>query len=125
MSVLFLLVILPLAALTLIVFGAIWLTNALATQMVGNKHRLLEEIITSGEIPRQWHSAALRRLWPRPGSATQGEACLYQRSLPKLDELLAYVQTTSLVADEETRDVLVERLTEVRAQWAGRISEER
>lgn len=120
MSVLFLLVVLPLVALTLIVLGAIWLTNALAAQVVGQKHRILEAIMDDGEIPQQWNNDLISRFLRRIGSKQQRQARLHKRALHKLDELLHYVHTTSLVADEETRDVLVERLMEVRADWASR-----
>lgn len=120
MSVLFPLLILPLAALTLIFLGAIWLVNALSGQVVGNKHRILEAIVNQGEIPEQWRNDWVSRLLNSFGGEEQRQARLRKRVLRKLDELLRYVHTTSLLADEETRDVLVERLTEVRAEWLRR-----
>jgi hypothetical protein len=36
-----------------------------------------------------------------------------------LDKLIRYVRTTSLVADMETRKMLVDRLLEVRADWVA------
>lgn len=119
MSVLFPLLILPLAALTLIFLGAIWLTNALSGQVVGNKHRILEEVVNRGEIPVQWSNDWVSRLLNKFGGEQQRQARVRKRVLRKLDELLRYVHTTSLLADEETREVLVERLTEVRAEWLG------
>lgn len=119
MSVLFPLLILPLAALTLIFLGAIWLTNALSGQVVGNKHRILEEVVNRGEIPAQWSNDWVSRLLNKFGGEQQRQARVRKRALRKLDELLRYVHTTSLLADEETREVLVERLTEVRAEWLG------
>ncbi len=120
MSVLFPLVVLPLAALALIFLGAIWLTNTLADQVVGNKHHILETIVNDGEIPPAWNNDLISRLLNRFGSAQQRQARLQKRTLRKLDELLHYVHITSLVADEETREVLVERLTTVRADWVNR-----
>lgn len=120
MSVLFLLVVLPLAALALIFLGAIWLANTLAARVVGNKHHILDAIVNEGEIPPAWNNDLISRLLNRFGSAQQRQTRLQERTLRKLDELLQYVHTTSLVADEETREVLVERLTAVRADWVNR-----
>ncbi len=115
MSVLFSLLVLPLAALTLIFMGAIWLSNTLSNQMIGNKHRLLEEIVNAGEIPQSWNMDFTSRLFNWTGGVEQRQERLRKRSVRKLEELLQYVRTTSLVSDEETREVLVELLTEVRA----------
>jgi hypothetical protein len=120
MSVLFPLVILPLAAFTLIFLGAIWLANTLSAQIVGNKHRILEEIVNSGQIPRQWNNDWISRLLSSRGGSPRQQVRVHRRALRKLDALLHYVRTTSLLADEETREVLVERLTEVRAEWVSR-----
>ncbi|MBX3014003.1 MAG: hypothetical protein KF832_20960 [Caldilineaceae bacterium] len=120
MSVLFFLVVLPLVALILLLLGAVWLTNVLANRLVGNTHRLLEEIVNHGEIPQQWRAGWRNRRW---GGQAPQPARVYQRALRKLDELLHYARTTALIADEESRAVLVERLTEVRAEWQRRMLE--
>lgn len=115
MSILIPLVILPLIAVVTIALGAIWLVNLLAGQVIGKKHHLLEEIVRTGEIPSNWTSSPLVRFYRGP-SVQERQV---QYSLYRLDKLIHYVRITSLVADNETRKVLLERLVEVRADWVA------
>ena len=108
MSTLLLLVLPPLTALVIIIMGAIWLTNVLADRFVGRKHRLLEEIIATGKMPETWLKAQ---------SNQQHNRKARQKLRRKLDNLIHYAQTTPLVADEETRQQVLEKLNAVRADW--------
>jgi hypothetical protein len=113
MYVLFLLLVLPLLAVVAIILGAIWMSNTIASQVIGKKHHLLEEIVNTGEVPQSWTSS--RMPWFLQDAKAQERR--HKRLLRKLDDLIQYVRTTSLVADEESRDVLLARLFEVRADW--------
>jgi hypothetical protein len=92
------LTVVPLAALTLIMLAAVWFTRQVAERMVGRKHRLLESIVKTGEIPAAWRKAGY---------------------LAKLDDLTRYAETSPFIADEDTRDALLDRLAEVREAWAA------
>jgi hypothetical protein len=115
MSILIPLLVLPVLALVAITLGAIWLTNMLAGQVIGKKHHLLEQIIDTGEVPHDWTVGPLIRFY-RGKSAQERQ---HHYSLHMLDKLIRYVRTTSLVADMETRKMLVDRLLEVRADWVA------
>lgn len=81
-------------------------------RVVGRKHRLIEEIITTGKIPTAWSNPP-GFLQKKPGfSAKQAGA------IRRLDDLILYVQDSPLVGDEETREVLLSRLLAVRAVWS-------
>ena len=132
MSALLILLLPPLVGLLVILLIAIWGTTTLVENLVGKKHRLLEEIITHGEIPEGWSTdftQAQRRLQDDSNDANDSRearrlqkrrAKRHQKLLRQLDKLTRYAQTTPLVADEETRQVLLVRLGEVRADWAAR-----
>jgi hypothetical protein len=113
MYVLFLLLVLPLLAVVAIILGAIWMSNILASQVIGKKHHLLEEIVNTGEVPQSWISSPMP--WFLQDAKAQKRQ--HKRFLRKLDDLIQYVRTTSLMADEESREVLIARLFEVRADW--------
>lgn len=116
MDILFLLLILPLIGLTVVCLVAIWLLNSLANQVVGKKHHLLEEIINSGEMPSHWSDQFMDWLF----SASASQKRRRKRSLRTLDELIHYTRTTPLVSDEESREVLVDRLVEIQSDWVSR-----
>jgi hypothetical protein len=115
------LTVIPLVVLTLIILFAIWLANRLAYRMVGRKHHLLETIINTGEVPDEWRAAL-----PRRGRSWQSqELAAWQARhketyLARLDELIRYAETSPLVEDEDARDVLLDRLDEIEADWAER-----
>src|SRR5215217_6799013 len=108
MYVLFLLVVLPLLTVVAIILGAIWMSNILASQVIGKKHHLLEEIFNTGEVPQSWTGSTTP--WFSQNAAAQKRQ--HKRFLRKLDDLIHYVRTTALVADEESREVLLARLVE-------------
>jgi len=92
------------------------MVNFLAGQLIGKKHHQLEEIISTGEIPHDWtHRPLLRLSLGKSAQERQHKYALY-----RLDKLISYVRTTSLVADIETRKVLIDSLLEVRADWVAR-----
>jgi hypothetical protein len=113
--------VIPLVILTLIILFAIWLANRLAYRMVGSKHRLLDSILSTGEVPEAWRGRMLWRRRPQQGEQLAAyQARNKEIYLARLDDLIAYAETTPLVDDEDTRDVLLDRLDEIRAAWAER-----
>jgi hypothetical protein len=121
-----LLVILTLILL-LIMIGAIWGINVAMARMVGDKHRALEEISTTGQVPVAWrrHYAAKRGRW-RQSPADRAEfTALQARAVAdyvrRLDKLIQYVETTNLVEGEGTRELLLEKLAAARASWLEKI----
>ncbi len=102
------------AMLGLIMWGAIWATNLAAARMVGDKHRLLQIIAETGEAPVPWrqpYEAKIARLRGRPEQAARLAAVERQAQehcLRELDKLVRYVETTTLVEDEDVRRTLAQ-----------------
>ena len=126
-----------LAAMVLVMLAAIWGMNRATQLMVGSKHHLLEEIFDTGDVPPAWTrrtAASLRRaaasagkVSTRPRSAAQVAHIQEQAKasyLHRLDRLIRYAKETRIVRDEETRRVLLDRLSVVRREWAERKAED-
>jgi len=101
---LFLVIIFYIAGMVGIIFIASWYTRFMVDYMVGNKHAIMEFITQTGKVPEAW---------------------LNRDYIKKLDKLILYIKTTTLINDESTRTDLVLRLSEVRNHWLeGRIRDE-
>jgi hypothetical protein len=95
-------------AFGLLLYGAVWATNAMIGKFVVEKHRALEEIVNTGRVPRAWSESHERRgSEPDPRSKA--------RYLKKIDSLSRYVESSRLVQGEETRDLLLDRLSDLRS----------
>ncbi|MDQ1301580.1 MAG: hypothetical protein QG637_1502 [Chloroflexota bacterium] len=109
--------------LLLIMIGAIWGINVAMARMVGDKHRALEEILATGQAPAAWsrrYAARLARL--RGASADSAELKSMQARavadyVGRLDKLIRYAETTSLIVGDGTREMLLEKLAAARASW--------
>jgi hypothetical protein len=109
--------------LLLIMIGAIWGINVAMARMVGDKHHALEAITSTGQVPVPWrqrYDKKLARLRTDPNAGAQVRA-LEQRAaaeyLRRLDQLVTYVETTKLVDEEETRELMLKKLAAARSQW--------
>lgn len=114
--------------LLLVMIGAIWGINVAMARMVGDKHRDLEEITATGQVPASWgrrYEKRLARLRQDPVSSV-ALAALQARALAdylrRLDKLTQYAKTTSLVSDEETRQTLLDKLAAARSNWCAAAS---
>lgn len=85
------------AVLTLSVKAGVFLMGRRAGAQIARRHREAEHIIESGEPPDTW-----------PGSHNR---------IPRLDGLIAYFRQSPLVADEPTREFLLNELRAVRQTW--------
>jgi hypothetical protein len=110
-------------ALGLMMWGAIWGLNTAAVRMVGDRHRLLQGIVETGEVPAAWrrrYEGRLARLERVPALASRA-ASLHRQAqedyLKRLDRLAGYVETSTLVDGEQTRRALLNKLASVRASW--------
>ena len=111
------------AALAAIVVLAAWGANRATELLIGNRHRQLEEITSTGDVPEMWRRGferRLTRLGRRKGRQEEVRAVQEQAKatyLHRLDRLAAYASASRLVADEETRELLLSRLEAVRRLW--------
>jgi hypothetical protein len=84
-------------------------TMAIAGRLGGDSiHRIITEteyIVERHAVPPAWQAELARHARPT-------HACLR-----RLDRLIAFSRTTSVVADEETRSILLSELTQVRSEW--------
>ena len=118
------LIVLPLAALAGILAFAAWFARQMTDRFVGRTHRWIEEIMRTGEAPIAWRhsgrmSALARRFLRRSGS--RPTTTPYLR---RLDDLIAYTERSPLMGDEETKEVVLQRLDEVYYTWARRSPED-
>ncbi len=107
--------------LALIMWGAIWGTNKAMARLIGDKHRAMQIIIETGQVPSSWSApfaARIARLNADPGNVSRVadlQAQARRHCLRKLDDLVRYAETTPLVDGEETRSLLLDQLTSLRA----------
>jgi hypothetical protein len=82
---------------------------AIAGRYAGERvHRTLSEteyIVETHAVPPAWQAELARHARPQ-------RACLR-----RLDGLIAFARSTSVVVDEEAREALLEELTQVREEW--------
>ena len=123
---LLLVVLVSLVILFLMMLAAIWGMNKATESLVGQKHRLIEEIVSTGGVPQKWarhHRARIAKLQQDSKKSSRLLRLQSQAKstyLRKLDQLVRYAEQSSLVADEETRTLLLERLAAVRTTWVER-----
>ncbi|GGH75863.1 hypothetical protein JOD43_000439 [Pullulanibacillus pueri] len=117
-----LLLVLFLVVLFLIMVGSAWFVNVIARHYIGNKHRDLEAILNSGQIPKQWTEAfdkkikALENKGGRDNDISRVRVQAEKKYARQLDHLMKYTKTTRLVEDEKTRNLLLTRLKTLRQQ---------
>lgn len=85
-----------------------------------------EYIVERRAVPPAWHEKLRKKyrgLRPGCGDAVLGEkhrARARQACLRQLGRLITFAKKSSVVADEETRGILMTELTQVRQEWLGR-----
>lgn len=113
-------------ALGALLFVAGWATNAAISKMIGEKHRALEEIVNTGEVPRSWSEPFERRIARlsqdphNEGKVAEVRARGTKRYLKNLDGLVRYVETSAPVEGYGTREMLLDKLASARAAWQVR-----
>lgn len=97
----------------------VWMSGKAADLIVGRKHRTLEEVLRTREAPAAWRERHRKRIQHAADAVRARELQKSAQAdyLRRLDELVGYVRATALVADEETRETLLDDLTAIRAQW--------
>jgi hypothetical protein len=111
----------------LIMIGAIWGLNVAMARMVGDKHHVLQVLVETGQVPPEWSRPFQRKIsrLTRSHDSSAQLAELQERArrdyLKRLDRLVAYVQTSPYVDSEETRDLLLEKLADIRVGWQEKI----
>lgn len=124
-TVLFLLSVFAVAMTLLMVFTS-WYLNFLLKHLVGRKHRLIEDILYTSNVPEIW-SRGFNKKAARLGGKQDGRekaAVILQKAkasyLSKLDSLIKYLKTTPMVENEEVRREMLEQMQEIRDKWERR-----
>lgn len=79
----------------------------------------------TGEVPLSWRKPfeeKIARLSRDPGKGCAVEnlrARATKRYLERLDELVHYVETSTLIEGDEAREMILEKLAHARAAWQG------
>lgn len=111
-----------LVAVVLLVLGISWGTRRLADQLVGERHRAIQALLETEEVPESWRAPYERRIARlrrrgREASAARLQREAQERHRQKLDELIRYARTSPLVETEETRKMLLDKLIVIRENW--------
>jgi hypothetical protein len=113
----------PVVVLVLMLLS-IWTMTVVSRRMVGDKHHALQSIVETRQVPEAWrkHPAKNTDMVAERVAAMQEQA--KSRYLEQLDGLIAYAQRSTLVADEETRQTLLEQLADIRAEWQAKAAQD-
>ena len=104
------------------VLWAKWMVQRAANQIEA-RHRAAELIVNEGEVPTPWiekYRQRVTELRRDGGSEAEIEAVADRARSSigrELDRLVKYMETTRLVADEDTREVLVAGIHDRRDEW--------
>lgn len=105
-----------------VILWSLWMVRRAASQ-IEERHRFAELIVNEGEVPLPWIETFRKRagkLRRKDGASADIEAIveLARSSIGReLDRLVRYIETTRLVADEFTRESLIEGINERRREW--------
>jgi len=121
-----LIVFISLIILQVIIYFSIRYFHLLSWKIVGEKHKLIEYIITTSQVPEDWlkkYRVRTKRIVEekvdkKNMGILSGEA--FVEYLHRLDQLINYIKTTSIVESEEVRKIVLIRLKEVRKEWVKR-----
>lgn len=116
-------------AVLLIMLLSTWYMNFLLRNYIGKKHKLIEYIIQTSEVPESWSKGYNKKI-AKIGKKAENKdkiTCILQKAqtsyLSKLNILIKYLKTTTMVENEDIRNELVSQLQEIRNQWERGTSE--
>ena len=104
------------------VLWAKWMIQRAAAQ-IERRHRAAELIVNDGEVPLAWIEKYRQRVGAlklEGGTSADMEevAKVAQVAVGReIDRLLKYLRTTRLVADEHTREQLIDGIVDRRREW--------
>jgi hypothetical protein len=81
---------------------------------VGSKHQDAEQITFDGMVPQRWSSGRLAKV------LVSSPARRKRMAMKRMQTLLRYFAHTPLVADDESREMLIKRLEYIRDDWRAK-----
>ncbi|MCE5258636.1 MAG: hypothetical protein LLG44_06170 [Chloroflexi bacterium] len=103
-----------------------WIGGRSVDVLVGQKTRALDEILRTGDVPVSWRQPHVKRVAHMRDAARVHEIKSRAKAdyLHKLTGLQSYVQKTTLVADEETRESVLQQLASIQSSWEVKDADE-
>ena len=108
---------------TIFTKGSVYLMAKYGGQSINRIHRDTEFIINTCKVPKEWQASwekQLRKLEAGPtGKASRDriEKSAHQQSLKRIHKLIRHFERTSMIADEEARELVVKELQDVYKRW--------
>ncbi len=102
----------------------------LTDKYIGEKHRVIEEIVNTGKVPKVWMGKLEKRISSVSKTQGRSEKVLKMKMqakttiLKKIDHLIDYSKTSPFVQDKETKEILLNKLLEARRLWEEKDWEE-
>ncbi len=110
-------------AITATVFtkGTVYLMGKYGGESINRIHRDTEFIINTRKVPKEWQipwEKRMRKLEPA-GSASRDriEKSAHRQCLKRIRTLILHFERTSMIADEEARELVLKELRDVHTQW--------
>lgn len=116
MNDILLIVIMAIFIMSLIMVASTWYVNFIMKNFIGDKHHVIEEIINTGKVPKDWSNKFEKKIKKLQQSKNNKQQIYIIRQkarvsyLRKLEELIKYLKTTKLVENEDIRKELLEEL---------------
>lgn len=95
---------------------SIWYMNILLRSFIGEKHELIENILDTSEVPAVWRQGFDKKI-VRLGQNSETRNRIIsvikkaQKSyISRLDKLIKYMKTTTMVENEEVRKDVLDQL---------------
>jgi len=108
--------------LLLIMLGSMWYMRFILNKMVGEKHRDLEILTSTGTVPEHWsrkYTGRMIRLREagKPEALRRVEIAALKKYRRKLARLISYLSHTPLVESEEARSYAMQLLQRMDREW--------
>lgn len=111
------------AVATVFTRTTVYLMGKYAGESINRIHRDTEAIITTHKVPEHWKTPWEDRLRTfdaqSAGDASRDriERSAHRQSLKRIRTLIRHFERTSMIADEEARDLVLQELRSVYAHW--------
>ncbi len=117
---LFVIVAIMVVSATLLTRGTVALMGRLAGETIRQVHESAEYIVEHHSVPPAWQAKLGKRLKGLRLEGAEPRSRAKRACLRQLGKLIKHFQRTSLVVDEEARDILVSELERVDEEWRSR-----
>lgn len=113
-----------------VMVSSIWYMNILMRNFIGKKHEFIKSILDTSEVPAVWQQGFEKKIVHLGQNSKTRNRIIpvlkkAQKSyISRLDKLIKYMKTTTMVENEEVRRDVLNQLHQTRTQWEREMSEE-